>query len=398
MIEITIITNGTLPVPSTKGGAVENLVEIFLKHNEKFKDFNLNVFAIYDHKSRQLSDNYKYTNFYFIRTDSFLYNLGRGLRHIINRFRRGTFKNQFIYQVSKQRELIQNSNLVLIENNPDFLQIIRKITKAKLGLHLHNDYLNKDRITYSKKVLNGVDFVIGVSKYISNRVNEISPKTCETTFVYNGLSLNRFNDTLLEKDRNKLRNRYGIHNEDIVIIFAGRLVESKGIKLLIQIFKELSDNFSAKLLIVGSSVFENSKKSSFIKELELLTNDIRTKIIFTGYINYDHIHQIYSIADFAVFPSIATEAFGLTTIEALASGLPVIVSDSGGMPEVVDETCGFVIQRDSNFKLNLKRQIEILIINKELRHKMCIAAKKRVLIFSDLNYYQSLSSYLKSVV
>ena len=398
MLKITIITNGTLPVPSTKGGAVENLIEILLNLNEDFNDFQLTIFTTFDYKSKQISKNYKNTNFYFIQTESILYKLGRGLRFLINKFRRGTLKNQFIYQVSKHKDIIQNSDLILVENNPDFLPIIRKITKIPLGLHLHNDYLNIDKINYSKKILGGIDFVICVSKYIRNRVIQISPKNCNINYVYNGISLERFGNKLLENNRNELRNKYGIDNKDIVIIFSGRIVESKGIKLLIEIFIELAEIFNIKLLVVGSSSFKNSKKNNFIKEIEHLTDNIRSKIIFTGYVNYGDIHKIYNLADFAVFPSIATEAFGLTTIEALASGLPVIVSDSGGMPEVVDNTCGFVIRRDINFKLNLKNKMELLIIDNELRHKMSIAAMKRALYFSDINYYKSLSALLKSAI
>ena len=396
--KITIITNGTLPVPSTKGGAVENLVEVLIRFNEIFKDFQLNIFSVHDDKSKLLASQYKNTHFYFIETKSFSYKFGRALRFLINKLRRGSLKNQFIYQVSKQKQVLQNSDLILIENNPDFLPFVRKITTGPIGLHLHNDYLNKDRMTYSKKMLNGIDFVIGVSKYITSRVDEISPKNCKINFVYNGISLERFGNTLLKKDRNELRSRYGIFEEDIVIIYAGRILESKGVKFLIKNFIELSEKFSIKLLIVGSSGFENSRKNNFMKEMELLTNTVRSKIIFTGYVNYDDIHRVYSLADIAVSPSIAIEAFGLTTIEALASGLPVIVSDSGGMPEVVDNTCGFVIQRDANFNFNLKKKLELLIVNEELRHKMSISAKKRALLFSDINYYKSLSSYLKAAI
>lgn len=396
--KITIITNGTLPVPSTKGGAVENLVEILIRFNEVFSDFQFTVFSVHDDKSKQLSNQYKNTQFYFIETQSFSYKLGRGLRFLINKLRRGTLKNQFIYQVSKHKQVVQDSDLILIENNPDFLPFIRKITNAPLGLHLHNDYLNKDRLTYSLKMLTGIDFVIGVSKFIASRVIEISPKACEINFVYNGISLERFGSTMDKKVRNELRNSFGIYDDDIVIIFSGRILESKGVKYLINNFIELVEKFRIKLLIVGSSSFENSKKNSFIKEMELLTNSVRSKVIFTGYVDYDDIHRVYNLADIAVFPSIAIEAFGLTTIEALATGLPVIVSDSGGMPEVIDNTCGFVIQRDTNFNVNLKEKLELLIVNKDLRHKMSISAKKRALLFSDINYYKSLSSYLKAAV
>ncbi|HCE55001.1 MAG TPA: glycosyltransferase family 1 protein [Lutibacter sp.] len=398
MKKLAIITNGTLPLPSTKGGAVESLLQTFIDKNETSNDFQLVVFTVSHNKAIELSKSYQNTKFIFIKSESSLFKLGRGIRFIVNKLRKNSIKNQFIHEVLKFKNQFEGADLILIENNITFVSYIRRITKKPLGLHLHNDYLNIDNEADSKKILQNLDFVLGVSKYIKDRVKEIAPKSCKVDFVYNGINLDRFGNVNLQIEKNKFRENYNISKEEIVILFAGRLQETKGIKLLMEAFIEINDKYNAKLLIVGSSGFEDSKKSSFIKELELLSHTIPNKIVFTGYIKYSQIHIIYGLADFAVLPSLCEEALGLTAVEALASGLPVIVTDAGGMPETVSEKCGFILKRDSLLKQNLVKKMEQLIVNKDLKETMGIEAKKRALLFSDKNYYKSLSDYLKSVI
>jgi len=396
--KIIIVTNGTLPLPSVKGGAVESLLQTFIDFNEDFNDFQLVIFTIFDKKAYVLSKKYKNTQFVFIKSESIFYKLERGIRFIVNKFRSGALKNQFIHEVLKFKKQFEVADLILIENNITFASYIRRITKIPIGLHLHNDYLNIDKGADSKKILQNLDFVLGVSRYIKDRVKEIAPKDCKVDFVYNGINLDRFGNKDLQIDDNKFQEQFGLKKDEIVIIFAGRIQESKGVKLLIESFNKLSNNYNLKLLIVGSSGFEDSKKSSFIKELELLSQTIPNKIVFTGYIKYSEIHLIYGLADFAVLPSLCEEAFGLTAIEALASGLPVIVTDAGGMPETVNDKCGFIINRDLLLKQNLIKKMELLIVDKKLREKMAIEAKERAILFSDKNYYKSLSAFLKSVI
>ena len=48
MKKIAIITSGALPVPATKGGGVETLVQILLEQNEKKQDFDCTVFTVSD--------------------------------------------------------------------------------------------------------------------------------------------------------------------------------------------------------------------------------------------------------------------------------------------------------------------------------------------------------------
>ena len=63
--KIAVVTSGFLPVPATKGGAVENLIFNLIKENEKNEKFEFVVFSIYDKSAQVESINYKKTKFYF---------------------------------------------------------------------------------------------------------------------------------------------------------------------------------------------------------------------------------------------------------------------------------------------------------------------------------------------
>lgn len=56
-MRFAIITSGFLPVPATKGGAVENLIDNFLMMNDEYKDYNITVFSIYDQHAIQETKN-----------------------------------------------------------------------------------------------------------------------------------------------------------------------------------------------------------------------------------------------------------------------------------------------------------------------------------------------------
>lgn len=386
MKKITIVTNGTLPVPPVNGGAVENLLQNFVDLNEEYKNFEIILFSISNKKAYELSKYYKSARFIFINSNSIAYKFEKICRYLLNRLSGNKFKNQFINKVLKFKKDFVNTDIILVENSPFYISHIKKITPKKVGLHLHNDYLNIDKRQFSISVLKKTNFVITVSKYIKSRIYELEPSKPNIDVVYNGINLDRFN---LPKNKNK----------EIVILFSGRLQEGKGIKLLIEVFLDILKNNcnNIRLLILGGSGFGNGKRTTFINNIESLSKKANGKINFTGYIDYDKMHEYYNQADIGVFPSIEVEAFGLTTLEALASGLPVIVSDAGGMHEVINDKCGFTVNRGNNMKMELKETLLKLIIDNNLRSSMSQEAKIQAKNFTDIKFYRSLVKTLNNI-
>jgi len=123
-------------------------------------------------------------------------------------------------------------------------------------------------------------------------------------------------------------NGYSRDNDSLQILFVGRLVYYKGISVLIDAVKKLSD--SVHLTVVGDGVLEKEMRQK-CQEL-----NIQDRVTFLGKISDEQLKQCYRQADVFVLPSTQrSEAFGLVQLEAMAYGLPVVNTNlKSGVPEV----------------------------------------------------------------
>jgi glycosyltransferase involved in cell wall biosynthesis len=83
------------------------------------------------------------------------------------------------------------------------------------------------------------------------------------------------------------------------------------------------------LLIVGSGRLEGRLRE--VAREAGIEGDVR----FPGSVPDEALPDYYRAADLFVLPSRGLEAFGLVTLEALASGLPVVGTDVGGTGEIL---------------------------------------------------------------
>jgi glycosyltransferase involved in cell wall biosynthesis len=71
--------------------------------------------------------------------------------------------------------------------------------------------------------------------------------------------------------------------------------------------------------------------------------DIADAVRFTGYVPFDDLPALYSLAEMFVFPSLY-EGFGLPVVEAMACGTPVVTGPVGALSEVT----GAAVERIAN--------------------------------------------------
>jgi glycosyltransferase involved in cell wall biosynthesis len=124
----------------------------------------------------------------------------------------------------------------------------------------------------------------------------------------------------------RYRNENNLINSNI-ILFVGRLVEAKGLDLLLNAFAA-SNNEDYKLIIVGEG-----KEKNILKNLSLELK-ISEKVFFPGYFDSSELYQWYSLANFFILPS-RYEPFGAVVNEALILGCPVIASKFIGALEFI---------------------------------------------------------------
>jgi L-malate glycosyltransferase len=114
-------------------------------------------------------------------------------------------------------------------------------------------------------------------------------------------------------------------------LFVGRLEEAKGIRILIEAFKDFCQyNNDYNLQIAGDGLL------SYISELYQLVDEakITHRIRFLGYRN--DIDKLMAKATALIVPS-RNEGFGFITVEAMFSGCLVIGNKTGGTKEILEK-------------------------------------------------------------
>ena len=171
-----------------------------------------------------------------------------------------------------------------------------------------------------KNAVKYADEIIVLSKGVQKYFMETYGR--ETHFIPNGVNRPQIRKASLITDKFGLK-------KDSYILFLGRLVPEKGIRYLVEAFKNVKTD--KKLVIAGGS----SDTDSFMEELkELAKGDER--ILFTGFVQGAMLDELYSNAYIYTLPS-DLEGMPLSLLEAMSYGNCCLVSDIPECAEVVED-------------------------------------------------------------
>lgn len=151
-----------------------------------------------------------------------------------------------------------------------------------------------------------------------------------------------------------------------IIGFCGRIVEEKGIVVLLEAYKKIRQKRQDVELIIGGD-YKNVAGGSIYSELVTFIDKNNLEgITFTGKIPENSMESFYCSLDVFVLPSInSLESFGMVQVEAMMCGIPVVASDLLGVRTVVGKTGMGLISRKNNPDDLADKIIEVLE-NKEL--------------------------------
>lgn len=364
-MKLAILTPGFLPVPAVEGGAVEQLITNFIEENEVYHYYDIDLFTVKD--SRLDNFDYKYTNIIQVPTRSIVIRVYYYIKFKIYRL----FKNELSkgYMDKKIAKFCNpyKYDKVLVENNMNIFNLIaKKTTKDNIYFHLHNDFGKNDpakSLNKTKSVIKKAANIIVVSDFLANKLKKLGAE--KVSVVYNTIDFSKYHSLPLN-EKNKLKNKYGLSNGDIVFTYIGRLEKEKGFDRVVKAFNylEKSKKYSKiKCLVVGDNKQQRSTNNPIIH--------------YAGYIENKNISKIYSISDCVIIPTRVEEAFGMVALESLAMGLPIIASKSGALPEILNKTSNILINNDDNFVMNLEKNVIKLSEDKNLRIKIGESSQKR---------------------
>ena len=205
-----------------------------------------------------------------------------------------------------------------------------------------------------------------------------------------GIDVSRFSrPDITKKDTDQLRDKLGLHTDDLMILSLSRISYEKNIHVIVQQFPEVLMSYpNARLVIVG--------KGPYREDLEELSRQLGVEdyIQFTGEAPHEDVAYYYHAADYFVSAS-TSETQGLTYTEAIASGTQCIVEGNDYLNQLLnDESLGITFEQDADFSESFVSYVQQQIaIDPRVQQKklMEISAER----FGDemIKFYQEMIAY-----
>jgi len=305
---------------------------------------------------------------------------------------------------------IKNLNLDIIHTQTEFsIGIFGRISAKKLNIPVVHTYhtMYEDYVHYiSKKTMkNKIKILVKKGSLLyckdCNAVIVPSIKVKKVLMSY-GLDNSNINviptgiDLEPFKKENydtssliSLKNSLGISENDIVVLYIGRVASEKSIDVIIKSMPYLIKKVpNAKLLIVGDGP-EKENLQQLVKNIK-----IKNSVIFAGEKPWNEIGMYYQLGNVFVSASI-TETQGLTFSEAIASKVPIIAKYDRNLDGIItDKITGRIFKNDNE----LSDILFDVITNTHTTSAMVNSAYKNIESLSSKHFGESVEKLYMEVI
>ncbi len=216
--------------------------------------------------------------------------------------------------------------------------------------------------------------IIVLSEYLKNKVLSFK-HNIPILIIPNGVDILNFDIEINQSERNKIREEFGVNENDLLMITVSRLNIKNGLEYVIKALSKLDKRI--KFLICGSGELENGLKN-LAKELGVLD-----RVIFKGFVSHKEIPKYLKSSDIFIRPSLS-EGFGNSFIEAFVAKIPVIATPVGGIvdflfdgSDISKNTGYFCKPKDyQSIVYTVNRVIEDKYVNKRINNAYDLAKNK----------------------
>lgn len=140
------------------------------------------------------------------------------------------------------------------------------------------------------------------------------------TYIPNYVSKETFH-RLPDEDRAEWRKKYGIGEDEFVVLGAGQVQTRKGVKDFVEVAKKLPD-----IRFVWAGGFSFGPITDGYEELKAIMDNPPENVVFTGIIDREDMVHLYNMSDLLFMPSYA-ELFPMTILEASNLSVPMLLRD-----------------------------------------------------------------------
>ncbi|MBF0699720.1 glycosyltransferase family 4 protein [Streptococcus danieliae] len=300
------------------------------------------------------------------------------------------FSKQLLeYAKKHQIDLIHNNTTAVLEGI---------YLKKKLGIpliwHVHEIIVKPKQISDFINYLMGLyaDQIITVSQAVANHVltsSAIAPEQVQV--IYNGVD----NSIYQPMDTTKIREHFGIANDQTVIGMIGRVNAWKGQGDFLEAVLPLLQEEPKRVAFLAGSAFEGE---------EWRVQELDETIAQSGYANqikridyYDRPQELYNLFDLFVLPSTNPDPLPTVVLEAMASGKPVVGYRHGGVCEMVAEGENGLLAQPGNPALLSETMKEILENPEKLEAFGKASLKRQLEQFSLQSYIENFSTVYQEI-
>ena len=378
-MKIAVLSPYELPVPAVKGGAVESLVELLARNNEKEK-IDLTIISHKDSQAISAAKEFGATRFIWNKYELKNYTtINRLLRKLGIAWR-------YHPAVSRLKNL-NDYGVIVVENCLAAILPIRRRFTGKLIFHVHADNIHAGNPDV-QKAIQACDGIFAVSKFIARRILDVAPNA-PVEVLLNGIETDAYQLRCREQDSKR-----------VVIGYVGRLTAAKGVDKLLDAFiglKSAHKDWDLSLRIVGGSAFKGGLENEYTAMLKEKARPYDRWITFTGFIDHECIAEEFVKCDVIVAPSQCNEALPLSVAEAMASGCLVVATKIGGIPEIQNND-RYLVEPSDNYVEALMQALEIAVEDIfQGRFTMQTARERIVKYFNGSNYLRSMMRLIENI-
>lgn len=187
--------------------------------------------------------------------------------------------------------------------------------------------------------------------------------------VHNGIDLSQFTLDEHARSRAQFRSEHALSDDELAIVFCGRIDEPKQPLILPEIASRLAQlrpDARWRMFVAGSGPMESALRASISKL------GLDRRITLLGW--QDETQHVFHGGDVCLQPSL-WEGLPLSVVEAHAAGLPVVGSDVKGIREVVTPETGVLCEPRN--PAAFAASLATLFDEPFLRQRMALHARRR---------------------
>lgn len=387
---IVILAPSLLPIPAVESGAYEQLIELIIDQNEIDHKVNFIVISLKNKKTKNLRVKYKNTFFFDFTNSISLRVINKFYKYIYIITKKGNWYNFHITQIQNIIKRIKFDKILIFGGVHHIRPIAEYVEKPKVICYLATEILNNaGDFALCSKIILGNKRMISI---IENMNLDLS--STKLVNLIPGIDINYYERVNIERHLD-IKKKLNIDKETTVITYVGRIVNSKGVSLLLKSCLRLATTKKVQLILIGSLGSNFGRVSDDLKIADVegineLIEMLGSKCVSTGFVTTEELPNYLALTDVGVVPSICEDVAPGSYLQFLCLGKATVVSDAGGIPEFFSEDYSLMFKRGESMEEELANHLEFLINNPEIRRKMGQNALRMRPTLSKERYFSDL--------